>query len=193
MRNAGAERGMLLLNREKQLTVAAAANVDSEIDEELSFHILEENKVVPEMIIKYVVNSREAVVLNDATVEGMFTGDPYVIAKKPKSILCLPTIYKGNVNSVLYLENNQTTYAFTQERIRFLTFLSTQAAISIENAELYGNLEGKVKERTKSLKKSTNTLNEQIVNLLEQNKNVGICYRIYHMIYEPYYNGKGVC
>lgn len=153
MRNAGAERGILLLNREKQLTVAAAANVDSEIDEELSFHILEENKVYPEMIIEYVVNSREAVVLNDATVEGMFTGDPYVIAKKPKSILCLPTIYKGNVNSVLYLENNQTTYAFTQERIRFLTFLSTQAAISIENAELYGNLEGKVKERTKEFEK----------------------------------------
>ncbi|MFC4320097.1 ATP-binding sensor histidine kinase [Litchfieldia salsa] len=150
MQNAGAERGFLLLKKDDQLVVAARANIDGSVTE-LSMETIEGTNMFPEMIINYVVKSREAIVLNDASAEGMFVEDPYVIRNKTKSILCLPAIYKGKINSILYLENNQTTYAFTEDRIKFLSFLSTQAAISIENAELYGKLEEKVKERTKEL------------------------------------------
>jgi len=41
---------------------------------------------------------------------------------------------------ILYLENNQTTGAFTQERLELLKLISSQAAISLENASLYANL-----------------------------------------------------
>ena len=151
MRNAGAERGVLLLNRGGQLYIVARAGFDGKVDDVSAHQLIEESSEVSKIIVYYVVKSREAVVLNDATVEGMFVDDPYIVEHKPKSILCLPTMYKGEVNSVLYLENNQTTYAFTEERTQFLSFLSTQAAISIENAELFGKLEEKVKERTKEL------------------------------------------
>jgi len=43
------------------------------------------------------------------------------------------------------------THAFTKERIQLLNVLSTQAAISLENALLYRDLEKKVKERTAQL------------------------------------------
>ena len=43
----------------------------------------------------------------------------------------------GQLIGVLYLENNQTTDAFTPERVELLSMLSAQAAISIENAKLY--------------------------------------------------------
>jgi GAF domain-containing protein len=52
------------------------------------------------------------------------------------------------------LENNLTRSAFTPERVEVLQLLSSQAAISIENARLYNDLESysrmletKVKER----------------------------------------------
>ena len=41
---------------------------------------------------------------------------------------------------VLYLENKLSTGAFTKDRLRILNLLSSQAAISIENARLYTNM-----------------------------------------------------
>ncbi|RDJ94088.1 methyltransferase domain-containing protein [Lacticaseibacillus rhamnosus] len=59
---------------------------------------------------------------------------------------------------VLYLENNLASHVFTPARISVLKLLSSQAAISLENARLYQEirshanaLEVKVKERTREL------------------------------------------
>ncbi len=53
-----------------------------------------------------------------------------------KSILCAPIIHKGNMSGILYLENNLSPNIFTRERLELLSILSSQAAISIENALL---------------------------------------------------------
>jgi signal transduction histidine kinase len=55
---------------------------------------------------------------------------------------------------VMYFENNLTTNAFTQDRLEILNLLSSQAAISIENATMYETLEQKVQERTAELAKA---------------------------------------
>ena len=41
------------------------------------------------------------------------------------------------MEGLLYLENNQATGVFTQERVQVLHMLASQAAISLENAEYY--------------------------------------------------------
>jgi PAS domain S-box-containing protein len=92
-------------------------------------------------IINYVARTREAVVLNDATQEGRFSQDQYITTHRPKSLLCTPLVNQGNLIGLLYLENNLTSGAFTPDRLQVLNLLSTQAAISIENASLYANLE----------------------------------------------------
>jgi signal transduction histidine kinase/CheY-like chemotaxis protein len=96
--------------------------------------------------------------LNDATHEGNFTNDPYIKEHQPKSILCFPLLYQGKLAGIIYLENNLTTDAFTPDRLEVLNLLSSQAAISIENARLYADLaeynrtlETKVEERTAEL------------------------------------------
>jgi len=40
---------------------------------------------------------------------------------------------------VLYLENSLVSHVFTQARIAILQFLTSQAAISLENARLYAD------------------------------------------------------
>jgi signal transduction histidine kinase/FixJ family two-component response regulator len=67
-------------------------------------------------------------------------------------------VHQGKLIGILYLENNLTTSAFTLERLEVLQLLSSQAAISLENARLYNDLEEsnrtlevKVKERTQEL------------------------------------------
>jgi signal transduction histidine kinase len=102
-------------------------------------------------IVNYVARTKENVVLNDALNEGQFTSDLYIVTTKPKSILCTALLNQGKLSGILYLENNLTTGAFTSDRLEILNLLSSQAAISIENATLYNNLEQKVQERTLEL------------------------------------------
>jgi PAS domain S-box-containing protein len=47
----------------------------------------------------------------------------------------------ANIVGVLYLENNLTVGAFTPDRVTVLQLLASQAAISIENATLYSDLQ----------------------------------------------------
>lgn len=77
----------------------------------------------------------------------------YIERAKPKSVLCSPVLSKGQVAGVIYLENNLTTGAFTEDRLEVLGVLSAQAAVSLENARLYNSLELKVAERTEQLAK----------------------------------------
>jgi PAS domain S-box-containing protein len=88
-------------------------------------------------IVNYVMRMQQNVVLDDATHQGQFTRDAYITATRPKSICCIPLVTQGKPIGILYLENNLTTEAFTQERIEILKLLSAQAAISLQNAQLY--------------------------------------------------------
>jgi class 3 adenylate cyclase len=92
---------------------------------------------VPVSIINYVARSRESVICNNASDEGKFNTDPYIQQHHSKSILCTPLVNQGKLISIVYLENNLTVGAFTPQRIEVVNVLSSQAAISIENAKLY--------------------------------------------------------
>jgi PAS domain S-box-containing protein len=88
-------------------------------------------------IANYVARTKESIVLHDASREGKFTSDPHIQAHQPKSILCAPLTNQGKLVSIVYLENNLTTGAFTADRLEVLKLLSSQAAISIDLAKLY--------------------------------------------------------
>jgi GAF domain-containing protein len=98
---------------------------------------------LPESIIQYVIRALKPVTLNDATREGAFINEPYIQQNQPQSIFCLPLLNQAKLVGVLYLENRLATGVFTPERSQVLQLLSTQAAIAIENANLYSELQAK--------------------------------------------------
>ncbi len=55
--------------------------------------------------------------------------------------LAAPIVYKGRLAGVIYLENDLTRSAFTPDRVELIRLLAAQAAISIENARLYADLQ----------------------------------------------------
>jgi signal transduction histidine kinase len=63
---------------------------------------------------------------------------------------------------MFYLENNLASGAFTPERLQVIEVLATRAAISIENARLYANLEKRVEERTASLARANLLLEREM-------------------------------
>jgi len=167
--NAGAEKGFLLLPKQDSWFIEAQRLMDiNEVNMLQSLSI--ENQPIAETIIHYVIRTQENVVLNNASVEGQFTHDAYIVKHRPKSVLCAPLLNQGKLTGILYLENNLTTGAFTPARLEVLNLLSSQIAISIENSLLYNNLEQKVAERTQELSAALFNLKTTQSKLVESEK-----------------------
>ena len=163
-KNAGAQKGILILADESEiLTIEAAGSAEGEIQVLQSIPVSEYSDL-PIGIVNYVQRTKEDVVLSEATTEGIFTGESYIVGSQPKSILCAAIVNQGKLLGILYLENNLATGAFTPDRLELLKVISAQAAISIENALLYRTLEQKVEQRTAELAEA----NEEIKILNKQ-------------------------
>ena len=159
--NAGADQAYLILADQKQLVVHASITLEEEGGALIKPIPLEEkSNELCLAIVYYVQRSKQVLFLHDATKEGNFIQDPYVLKHHPQSILCLPLIRQGYLIGILYLENKISKGAFSPERLRILTLLSSQMAISIENALFYAQLETKVEERTLALKEKNQELEQ---------------------------------
>ncbi len=160
--NAGARRGVLLLLREGRLVVEAEHRVGDAAVHMLGAAPLESRPDLPGNVIRYVARTRETVLLDDRTsdshlrgdshAEGRvpFSGDPGFAGTAPFSSLAAPIGYKGRLTGVVYLDNDLTRFAFSADRMELIGLLSTQAAISIENARLYDDLTRENAERQRA-------------------------------------------
>ncbi|MUH01793.1 AAA family ATPase [Scytonema sp. UIC 10036] len=161
--NAGASKGALFLHERGDLTLEAIALLEPGKQKQKIIVNLQPSvaipaegytnppKEIPASIINYVARTQEILLLDDATIETNFANDVYIIQQQPKSVLCIPILNQAKLIGILYLENNLTVKAFIPNRVEILKLLSSQAAISIENARIYNKLEQKVKERTAEL------------------------------------------
>jgi len=130
--NAGAQRGYLILSKGNNLYISAEGETDRV--KILPMTLIENCEEISKAIVNYVKVTKEVVVLNDVSEENQFKQDPYIIRKKPKSILCAPVIKQNNLIGILYLENNLMPNVFTRKRLDILNLLTMQAVISLENA-----------------------------------------------------------
>ncbi|MBH8575516.1 AAA family ATPase [Nostocaceae cyanobacterium CENA369] len=158
LENAGAQTGYLILKIDGTLLIEAQATVESDDAIVMQSKPVMTSQELPISVINYVARTQENVLCSQTICEGIFAKDPYIVERKPKSLLCTPLVHQGKLSGILYLENNLTTEAFTSDRLEVLKLLSSQAAISIENARLYSDLaaanatlEAKVQERTQEL------------------------------------------
>jgi len=165
LENAGAERGLLLLQGEARLLVEARVEEGPSGGMRLRM-APDEQAALATSVVRYVERTRERVVLDDAASAGPFQSDEYIARRRPKSVLCIPVLKQKNLVGVLYLENNLVTNAFTPERCEMLELLSAQAAISLENARLYETLDQRVKDKTQELVRR----NEELSQTLQQLK-----------------------
>ena len=171
--NAGAQRGCLILKDKGQLSIAAEIDIGANEEFHLRALPVEESQGLARSVVHYANRTAQCVVLADAANEGLFTRDPYVMANKLKSLLCMPVIKQGSLFAILYLENNSATDTFTPDRLQILNLITSQIGISIENARLYQNIEKKVNERTRQLQEKSellNLANKEMAAEIEQRK-----------------------
>ncbi|TNE51760.1 MAG: GAF domain-containing protein [Deltaproteobacteria bacterium] len=154
--NAGATDGWLLLQRQGEWRIVA--RLDSSQgqvhlpNEPLSLD--ETHGPLPMSLLRYVMLTHEKVVLKDAQTDGVYQQDPYMLKQPVHSVLCVPVLSHKELLGLLYLENNLSAGVFTEERQDVLGILASFAAISIENAEVYEDLEAIVAKRTAELEQA---------------------------------------
>ena len=139
--NAAAERGLLILIRDGEPRVEAEATTSPGGIEVAVRQGPVTPSDLPLSALHYMIRTQERVLLEDASTDKVYSKDEYVGRKRSKSILCLPIVKQKELVGVLYLENNLTPRVFTPERVTVLQLLASQAAISLENAALYTDLQ----------------------------------------------------
>ena len=88
-------------------------------------------------VIERVVNSGQAVVSTDASLDDRFKGQESVIMQNLRSIIAVPLVTKGHVIGALYVDNPFRASIFEEKDKEFLQAISDLAAIAIDNARQY--------------------------------------------------------
>ena len=135
VRRLRAERGMIILL--DPLTGALRTRVVRNIKDGMEG----ESKRSPQSIVKEVIQSGQSVMSADALADDRFGGSESVIAENILSILCAPVIIKDRIAGAIYIDHRQARHLFSQKDLSFIEAFADQAAIAIENARLYEELE----------------------------------------------------
>ncbi|HTN84458.1 MAG TPA: AAA family ATPase [Sorangium sp.] len=152
LESAGAQRGVLMLVSGEELSVVARLSVEGGRIETGLSEPLSRSREVARTVAHYVARTSEPVVVDDARADARFAADPYLASRHVLSLLALPLSHRGRLLGVLYLEHREAPAAFPERRVELLSVLAAQAAIAVENALLYRDLEDKIKERTVELR-----------------------------------------
>jgi PAS domain S-box-containing protein len=172
LQHAGAERGLLLVLEGDTLQIVAAARTDRKAVEVTLRQESAAASDLPRSLLQTVVRTRQSVILEDASAPNPFSADDYFRQTRARSVLCLPLVKQATLVGALYLENNLAPHVFTPARLAVLNLLSSQAAISLENARLYAGLIAENRDR-QAAESALRASEERWRNLFE-NAPVGI-------------------
>ncbi|AFY33684.1 ATP-binding sensor histidine kinase [Calothrix sp. PCC 7507] len=143
LENSGAKKAILILPQKGNWQVRAIISINYQPNSPdqtqtiLAQQSLDTYQDIPIKIINYVKNTKETVVIDNCQTDIPGIIGEYMVEHQPKSVLCTPIINQRHLVGILYLENQITSGVFTNERLQVINLLSSQAAISLENARLY--------------------------------------------------------
>ncbi len=152
IRLIGAERAFIMLrNPGDELEIVTARNWERASLQPHEFEL-------SQSIISQVMHEGQAVVTTNAQTDPRFGHQVSVITYSLRSILCVPLVVKDTQIGVIYADNRIREGLFTEKDRKLLSTFANQAAVAIENAELYEavrlhamELEERVEERTAEL------------------------------------------
>jgi class 3 adenylate cyclase len=160
---SSADKGSLLVKNRTELIVKArySSNVGVEAVAEEA-----DSEHLPLNIIKYVMRVKTYLILNNPSQTPEYSTTRYFTNHSPKSVICYPILKQGDIFGVLYLENYSHEGVFDEKKVNMLNIISSQVAVSLDNAYLYDNLETQILERTKAITAEKGIVDEMLENIL---------------------------
>ena len=135
-----AERGFLMLRESAGDFVVRIARGIAHVNLE------EESLKVSHTIVRRVMESGEPVLTTNAQADPRFVGQVSVAAFQLRSILCAPLKIKNELIGVIYVDNRARAGIFKEQDLALITAFADQAAVAIDNARLFDDLQAKNRE-----------------------------------------------
>jgi signal transduction histidine kinase/ActR/RegA family two-component response regulator len=133
--------GQLMVPVSSQLADRAAAARNGDGAESLRALALEE---MPSFLLE-AVRRQEPVVISDPGSDPRVP-QGWVGLFQAKAALVVPLIHQGRTAGVLILDHLKTLHVFTEEEIRLATTLAAQAAVALEKARLYDEIQSRLQQ-----------------------------------------------
>ncbi len=150
-----AERGFLMLREEStgelQTEIARPPSLGAEAFE------------FSHTIVHRVAESGEPVLTTNAQEDPRFEGHLSIAAYQLRSIICAPLKNKDKLIGVIYVDNRAKTGLFQKSDLELIKAFANQAAVAIDNATLFDNLQ----RTNRELQKSKEELEEAYQKTLE--------------------------
>jgi len=136
--NAGAEYGALVSAKSDGFWLEAMVDKNGVNIPDAHLVISDEENRLCQAVLRYVSRTGEPLIVHDTATDDRFARNPYILQNGVRSLLCLPfRHHEQESDNLLYLENSLTTGAFSSERVSVLNILLGQAAISLQNANMF--------------------------------------------------------
>lgn len=130
----GAERAFLMLrNAVGEMEIVIARNWEHEV-------LAREEQAISSTIVNEVVEQGESVLTFNAREDPRFGSMHSVVAHNFRSILCVPLKVKDDLIGVIYADNKAREGIFNDQDRTLLTAFANQAAVALENAQLFNDL-----------------------------------------------------
>lgn len=137
----GAERGYIIL-RDPQ-----SGELSARVIRELAQNDVE-GFIISESVIENVMQSGETVITNNAQEDSRFKTQESIIGFALRSIICTPLKSRDKTIGAIYCDNRVREGVFGNKEKRLLTGLAHQAAIAIENAQYFEQINRALTEIT---------------------------------------------
>ncbi|MBC6951938.1 GAF domain-containing protein, partial [candidate division KSB1 bacterium] len=106
-------------------------------------------------VVRDVLQRGEAVISYDAQADEQWRNSESIILNRIQSVACVPLAIKQKPIGVIYLDSIQQRSGFTETSVPFLNAFANQAAIAIENAQLYEALREENRHLRKQARESS--------------------------------------
>ncbi len=131
----GAERGFLALVN------SATSAVEFTIARDKQAQTIDESAFkISRSAITRVISNRETLLSDDAQLDAVFQGHESIMAYGIRSILCAPLIVRGACIGAVYVDSRMNANLFGPKHRDMLNAFCNQAAIAIDNARLFADL-----------------------------------------------------
>jgi len=140
-----AERGFLMLRDPKDgvLKPEISRGIDHlNLDEEII--------KVSQTIVRKVSSTGESVLTTNAQADPRFENQMSVAAYQLRSILCAPLKLRNELIGVIYVDNRAHTGIFRDSDLELINAFADQAAVAIDNARLFDDLQASNRELEKA-------------------------------------------
>ena len=130
-----AERGLLMLRDEHgKFQIEAARGMDQA-------KLNDDTSSVSQTIVRRVAETGESVLTTNAQEDPRFEKQDSVLEHNLRSILCVPLKLKNQIIGVIFVDSRVFSSLFQENDLEILSAFADQAAVAIDNARLFENME----------------------------------------------------